>query len=137
MSSLRPALLALTCALLQIPASGVVGAEGACEGCGLTHEAPIHGGPITLTDWATNETHSYQSLACAIDAMRSEHPWSRARWTDPNGRSLTLTRTDDRWEASPPEAVAISVEGTDCQSVVAFAGPEGLQSWTAVGGVTH
>ncbi|MEA3401661.1 MAG: S-layer homology domain-containing protein [Armatimonadota bacterium] len=138
MSSSRPALLALICALLLVPASGAIGAESACEGCGLTHEAPIHGGLITLTDWTTNETHSYQSLACAIDAMRSRYPWSRARWADPGGRTLVLTRTDDGWEASPPQAVAISVEGSDCQSVVAFAGLEGLRSWrVGLGGVAH
>jgi hypothetical protein len=95
----------------------------------LTHDNPIHGGPITLTDWETNATHTYQSLACAVDAMRTEYQWSRARWTGADGTEFTLTRAEDRWNASPADAIAFSVQGDECQSIVALGSRDDLQPW--------
>ncbi|MGI5817348.1 MAG: S-layer homology domain-containing protein [Armatimonadota bacterium] len=115
--------------LLLAPLTGAFAADSACEGCGLTHDNQVHGGPITLTDWQTNHSYTYQSLACAVDAMRADYPWSRARWTGPDGRDFTLTRAEGRWDASPAEAIALIVQGDRCQSVVALASRDELEPW--------
>ncbi len=115
--------------LLLAPLTGAFAADATCEGCGQTHDNPVHGGPITLTDWQTNETHTYTSLKCAIDAIRTEYMWSRARWTGPTGTEFTVTRAEDRWDASPADAVAFTVPGDECQSVVPLASDDALGPW--------
>lgn len=127
------ALLAL--ALIVAPVS----AAQVCEGCGLSHENPPHGGPITLTDWTNNQTHTYLSLDCAVRAMRADYEWSRARWTSPAGQQITLTRAQHRWDADPADAILVQVPSADgCGSLVAFANEGALQKWlTQTGQPAH
>ncbi len=115
--------------LLLAPLTGALATGSTCEGCGLTHDNPIHGGTITLTDWQTNQSYTYQSLACAVEALRSDHEWARARWTGPEGTEFTLTRAEGRWDATPTGAVAFSVQGDDCESIVALASQDELERW--------
>lgn len=101
-----------------------------CEGCGLAHDDPPHGGPITLTDWKSNETHTYLSLDCALRAMRDTYEWSRARWITPTGQEIALTRAGSRWDAEPAAAVALQVSTSDrCGALIAFADDGALQQW--------
>ena len=104
--------------------------QAPCEGCGRHHDSLYQSATIILTDWRTNEIHNYQSVWCTIRDMQTKYPWSRARLTTPDGIELSLTRTQNRWEARPAEAVALPLTGTDqCESVVAFATEEELSQW--------
>ncbi len=126
----RRALLSVVALLALALIVAPVSAAQVCEGCGLAHENPPHGGPITLTDWTNNQTHTYLSLDCAVKAMRADYEWSRARWTSPAGQEITLTRAQDRWDADPAAAILVQVQSADaCGSLVAFANEGALQKW--------
>lgn len=105
------------------PALAQAGGSITCEPCGEECTGPD---VATVTNWESNDVQRYDCLKCAVTLMATHWSWARAAMEcGSTGERITLTRTRDRWEASPPGAVIVTgPQGAECKQVMAFVSRE-------------
>ncbi|MBI2844890.1 MAG: S-layer homology domain-containing protein [Armatimonadetes bacterium] len=102
-------------ALLPLAAVAVAeeAAEVKCEWCGNTVSSTS---AAVVTDWETNTKHTFHSLACAVQAMNRDYPWSRVKSKSTTGKTISLTDAGGEWSADPEGSVLAVVRYENSES---------------------